>query len=98
MLDRSLWVRLKSERPPSNGERSGFSLEISFELPPGITILFGPSGAGKSTTLQAIAGLLRPTEGRIAIGDEVWFDSASNIDRPPHLRGVAYVFQSLALF
>ena len=75
-----------------------FDLDIDLEVPPGITILFGPSGSGKSTTLQAIAGLCRPAAGRIALGDEVWFDAERGIDRPIHRRGVAYVFQSLALF
>jgi len=79
-------------------ESAGFSLDIAFEAPPGITVLFGPSGCGKSTTLAAIAGLLRPREGRISLGDEVWFDSARGIDVPVHKRGVAFVFQSLALF
>ena len=75
-----------------------FSLDVAFEARPGVTILFGPSGSGKSTTLAAIAGLVRPDRGRIALGDEVWFDSERRIDRPVHERGVAFVFQSLALF
>jgi molybdate transport system ATP-binding protein len=79
-------------------QNDGFSLDVDFEAPPGITIFFGPSGSGKSTTLAAIAGLLQPTGGRIALGDEVWFDAAKGIDVPIHKRGVAFVFQSLALF
>ena len=75
-----------------------FTLDVTFECPPGFTVLFGPSGAGKSTTLAAIAGLVRPEAGRIALGSDVWFDSQRRVDRPVHLRGVAYVFQSLALF
>src|SRR6476661_155218 len=74
-----------------------FALEVKFEAPPGITILFGPSGAGKSTTLQAIAGISRPI-GLITLGDEVWLDSSRDIDVPIHRRGVGFVFQSLALF
>src|SRR5438128_8630797 len=73
-----------------------FTLEAKFSAPPGITVLFGPSGAGKSTTLAAIAGLIRPQKGRIALGDEVWFDEQH--DKPVHKRGAAFVFQSLALF
>jgi molybdate transport system ATP-binding protein len=79
-------------------QTSAFALEVAFTAPPGITVLFGPSGAGKSTTLAAIAGLVRPQSGRVALGDEVWFDSATGVDRPVHTRGVAFVFQSLALF
>jgi molybdate transport system ATP-binding protein len=75
-----------------------FTLDVTFEAPPGVTILFGPSGSGKSTALAAIAGLLRPASGRITLGDETWFDSEKNVDRPVHRRGLAFVFQSLALF
>ena len=78
--------------------RQHFALEVEVEVPPGITILFGPSGCGKSTLLQAIAGLLRPEHGRIAIGDAVLFDSEARVDTPVQRRRIAYVFQSLALF
>jgi molybdate transport system ATP-binding protein len=80
------------------GGVSGFALDVWFDVPPGITVFFGPSGSGKSTTLQAIAGLTTPDRGRIALGDEVWFDAERGVHVPPHTRGVAYVFQSLALF
>lgn len=76
----------------------GTRLDVAIEAPPGITILFGPSGAGKSSTLAAIAGLARPDRGRVALGAEVWFDDARGVDRPVHERGLAFVFQSLALF
>lgn len=77
---------------------STFTLDVALEAPPGVTILFGPSGSGKSTALAAIAGLLRPASGRIALGQETWFDSEEKVDRPVHRRGLAFVFQSLALF
>jgi molybdate transport system ATP-binding protein len=77
---------------------NGFALDVAFDVPPGVTVLFGPSGAGKSTTLAAIAGLVRPSSGRIALGDQVWFDSTAKIHVAVHRRHVAYVFQSLALF
>ncbi len=76
----------------------GFDLDVDFEAPPGVTVLFGPSGAGKSRTLACIAGLVRPDAGRITVGDDVWFDSTSGQERPIHRRRVAFVFQSLALF
>jgi molybdate transport system ATP-binding protein len=75
-----------------------FELEIAFEVPAGVTILFGPSGAGKSTTLAIIAGLLRPDQGTVRLGADVWFDAEAGVDVPVHRRGVAMVFQSLALF
>jgi ABC-2 type transport system ATP-binding protein len=42
--------------------------DLSFELAAGeIVGLIGPNGAGKTTTLRSIAGILRPTSGRITI-------------------------------
>ena len=58
----------------------------------------GPSGAGKSTVLRTIAGLRPPDRGRIALGDDVWFDTERRIDRPPETRSVGLVFQEYALF
>ena len=75
-----------------------FTLAVQFAAPPGVTILFGPSGSGKSTTLTAIAGLTRPAAGRIALGRDVWFDAERGLSRPVERRGIAFVFQSLALF
>ena len=75
-----------------------FLLDVAFDVPPGITVLVGPSGCGKSTTLAAIAGILAPTSGRVALGREVWFDSTERVDLPPHRRRASLVFQSLALF
>jgi molybdate transport system ATP-binding protein len=81
--------------------RSGlreFALDVDFAAAPGITILFGASGAGKTTLLDCIAGLLRPDEGRIAVGERVFADAASGIFVSPAARRVGYVFQDLALF
>lgn len=80
------------------GHGSAFQLDVALEARPGITCVLGPSGAGKSTLLGAVAGLVRPDTGRIALGDRVWFDAARKIDVPIDRRRVAYVFQSLALF
>ncbi len=80
------------------GRVTTFVLDVSLEIPAGISILFGPSGAGKSTLLDCIAGLARPEAGRIAAGDRVLFDSATATHLPPQKRHLAYVFQELALF
>jgi molybdate transport system ATP-binding protein len=91
-----LLARIRKER---HGARpSSFILNVSIEVPPGITILFGASGAGKSTLLDCLAGLVRPDDGQITVGDEVLFDSARGIYLPTPKRRIAYVFQTLALF
>ena len=48
--------------------------------------------------LRSVAGLHRPGSGRIALGQDVWFDSARRIDRAPDRRSVGLVFQEYALF
>jgi NitT/TauT family transport system ATP-binding protein len=43
---------------------------LSFDIAAGsLTVIIGPNGCGKSTLLRAIAGLLRPAEGRVSIGE-----------------------------
>jgi molybdate transport system ATP-binding protein len=95
----TLSVRIKKALTSSSASAAPtFSLDVEFEVPPGFTILFGASGSGKTTTLRSISGIVRPDAGRIAIDDEVLFDSADRIDLPIRKRGVGYVFQDLALF
>ena len=91
----ALHIRAKITRA---GHGETFSLDVDFEARRGITILFGPSGSGKSTALQIAAGLLAPDEGRVALGEQLWFDSATKANLSVHERHVAYVFQTLALF
>jgi branched-chain amino acid transport system ATP-binding protein len=44
--------------------------DVSLSIPPGeVTALLGPNGAGKSTLVLAVGGLLRPTAGRVRLGD-----------------------------
>jgi ABC-type branched-subunit amino acid transport system ATPase component len=55
-----------------------------------ITAIVGPNGAGKSTLLKAVAGLIRPMEGRVFVeGKEVTNLPAEKLVR----RGIAYVPQ-----
>ncbi|NIJ41501.1 molybdate transport system ATP-binding protein [Parvibaculum indicum] len=76
-----------------------FALDIAFAAEEtGITALFGPSGAGKTSTINAIAGLFTPESGRIAIGGETLFDTATGIDLPARARRIGYVFQEARLF
>src|SRR6478735_2439890 len=80
-------------------QREGcFRLDVSLDFAPGLSVLFGPSGSGKTTILSAIAGLVRPDQGRVTLGGETLFDARRGVDLPPNRRSVALVFQSLALF
>jgi molybdate transport system ATP-binding protein len=62
-----------------------------------VTALFGPSGSGKSSVIAAIAGLMRPREGRIAVGGRVLTETPG-LFLPPEARRLAVVFQDARLF
>lgn len=68
-------------------------IDVSLSMPEGsFTSLLGPSGCGKSSTLRIIAGLDRPTAGRVRIdGRDVTELTAAE-------RNIAMVFQSYALY
>ena len=77
----------------------GFGLDVDFHVEQaGVTALFGASGAGKTSIVNAIAGLLRPQQGRIAVNGRILFDSAAGIFVPPRARRIGYVFQGARLF
>ncbi len=78
--------------------RPGRSIEVRIASPGSLVALVGPSGMGKTSVLDAIAGLLRPSRGHIAVGGTRLFDAAANIDLPPEQRGAGYVFQDSRLF
>jgi molybdate transport system ATP-binding protein len=73
-----------------------FDLRVALAVERETLAVVGPSGSGKTTLLRAIAGLARPTEGTIRLGEEVWFDDRT--DLPPEHRSVGLVFQDYALF
>jgi molybdate transport system ATP-binding protein len=79
-------------------EQGGFKLDAAFECGDGVTALFGRSGAGKTTVINAIAGLLRPRKGRIALDGETLFDSERGINVAAGRRRFGYVFQEARLF
>jgi ABC-type sulfate/molybdate transport systems ATPase subunit len=62
------------------------------------TVLWGPSGSGKSTLLLAIAGLVAPVSGEIALGEHTLFSASRGVDVAPHRRRIGFVFQDLALW
>ncbi|MWD29251.1 molybdenum ABC transporter ATP-binding protein [Aquicoccus sp. SCR17] len=87
----SLEVRIRHDFP-------GFRLDVEFEVPQGITVLFGRSGSGKTSVINAVAGLFRPDEARIRAGERVLCDTARGLWLPPHRRRLGYVFQEARLF
>ena len=77
--------------------RPAFTLALDLEVAAGtITAVVGPNGSGKTTTLRALAGLVRPTRGRILLGDRVLDDHDVHV--PARDRGIGVVFQDYLLF
>lgn len=70
---------------------------ISLEVPAHSSLaILGPSGSGKTTLLRLIAGLEVPDEGEISLWGEVV--SRPGWVKPPHTRGIGFVFQAPALW
>jgi len=66
---------------------------VSLEVADGeVVTILGPSGSGKTTLLRVIAGLQRPSSGRVVL------DGVDLAPVPPHRRGIGLVFQDHALF
>ncbi len=91
MLD----AHIKKQFGSGNGH--GLTIDINVKAAGGVTVLFGASGAGKTSILRSIAGIIAPDEGRIALGEKVFFDSAAGISLPMQQRRVGYVFQNHVL-
>ena len=96
-MTNKLSVRLTNAAP--------MHLDVQFDCAPGELIaLVGPSGSGKTSVLRAIAGLLKTPslQGRVTVGDTVWFDKSSAtqqaVNLSPQERRVGLVFQNYALF
>ncbi len=81
--------------------RPDFRLRVRLEVSAEVLVLFGPSGSGKTTTLNAIAGLITPEQGAIALDGQTLFRKdgvARLINLPARQRHIGYVFQQYALF
>ncbi len=95
-----LEVALRHAFPgPPGGGGTGFALDLAFAAPvPGVVALFGPSGGGKSSVLAAVAGLLRPQAGRVALDGATLTDTAARVFVAPERRRCGVVFQEARLF
>ena len=92
-------TKRSSKRPSDTGTRVYAVGGVDFEVQAGeLFTLLGPSGCGKTTTLRAVAGLERPTEGRVTLGGTVLFDSEHGINVHANQRGLGMVFQSYAIW
>lgn len=70
---------------------------VSLEVRPGeVMALLGDSGCGKSTLLRIVAGLERPTRGRVLLDGHLV--AGPGVAVPPEARGVGLMFQDYALF
>jgi 2-aminoethylphosphonate transport system ATP-binding protein len=91
--------------PVSTGSRIGFENvsvayggltvldSLTLTVNPGeIVALIGPSGSGKTTALRSVAGFVRPSQGRITIGER----DVTHL--PPYDRNIGMVVQNYALF
>ncbi len=85
-------ARIGKKIPP------GFSLDVDFEVPPGVTALYGPTSAGKSLILETLAGFVEPDSGRILVDDVILFDAAARVHVPGRHRSCGYIGQRDSLF
>ena len=69
---------------------------VDFSVYPGkVNVLIGENGAGKSTLMKILAGIERPTEGKVLLnGQEVHFANT----REATAQGVGIIHQELNLF
>lgn len=95
----SLHATVRVTRAGSTRDDSRFVLDLALTAEPGeVVAVLGPNGAGKSTLLAAIAGLVRPDAGRVALDGRTLVDVAAGTYLPPQDRQVGLVLQDYLLF
>ena len=88
-----------SPRQYGDGESAVHALRgVTLEVPVGqFTAVMGPSGSGKSTLMHLLAGLDRPTNGRVKIGGEDITEMPDKQLTKLRRRHIGFVFQSFNL-
>jgi len=89
-------LRIANLNRDFRGVRALNNVSLSLDAGERLAVL-GPSGSGKTTLIRLIAGLEAPDDGDISIAGTA-VSRAGEIVVRPELRGVALVFQGLALF
>jgi putative ABC transport system ATP-binding protein len=86
-------------RQYGEGESAVHALRgVSLEVPVGqFTAVMGPSGSGKSTLMHLLAGLDRPTNGRVMIGGEDITEMPDKHLTKLRRRHIGFVFQQFNL-
>jgi molybdate transport system ATP-binding protein len=77
---------------------AGFALDVALASEGPVVGVFGASGSGKTTLLHAVAGLLRPDEAEIRVGERVLCRRPGGPFVPPERRRLALVTQDPLLF
>ena len=73
-------------------------MDAEFACAQPVTALFGPSGSGKTSIVETIAGLLRPDDGFVQLGERTLLDTKQRIALPLNRRRVGLVAQDRLLF
>jgi putative ABC transport system ATP-binding protein len=92
-------VATRLSRHYGDGESAVRALRgVTLEVPAGqFTAVMGPSGSGKSTLMHLLAGLDRPTNGRVKVGGEDITDMSDKQLTKLRRRQIGFVFQSFNL-
>ena len=81
--------------PAENGGKSVILDDVSFRVSERFVAITGPNGSGKSTLAKFIAGIVRPTHGRVLLdGEDITELSVTERAR----RGISFAFQQPVRF